>query len=109
MEHTGSCRRGWDWMKEGKGTNQRTFMYDPWTWTTVWRLTVGREGVGLGGGGKREQSENNCNSINSKKNKNIHFFSFCVSSFFKITQNIPKSDCFHTSKSCKYHFKRQTF
>ena len=27
-------------------------MNDPWTWTTVWGLTVGAE-VGLGGGGHR--------------------------------------------------------
>ena len=28
-------------------------MNDSWTWTTVWGLTVGAWGEGLGGGGQR--------------------------------------------------------
>ena len=32
-------------------------------------LTERGESVGLGGGGKREKSKNNCNSINSNNNK----------------------------------------
>ena len=47
-------RRGRDW--------QRTCMNDPWTWTTVWGLTVG-VGAGLGGGGQRGKNWDNCNRI----------------------------------------------
>ena len=32
--------RGGSWWKEGEGTNQRTRMNDPWTWTMVWGWTV---------------------------------------------------------------------
>ena len=38
MEPTDSVTgkgRGGDWLKEGEGTSQRTYMKDPWTWTTV--------------------------------------------------------------------------
>ena len=42
-------------MKDGKRISQRTFMHDPWTQTTVWRLTVGGERMGFGRGGKREK------------------------------------------------------
>ena len=42
-------------MKDGKGINQRIFMHDPWTWTTMWGLTERSEREGLGGGGKREK------------------------------------------------------
>ena len=54
MEQTDSCQRGGvgDWMKNGEEVNQRTFMNDPWTGTTIWWLTEGGEKVGLGGGGK---------------------------------------------------------
>ena len=38
-------------MKEGEGVNLRTYMKDPWTWTTVWGVTMEME-VGLGGGSK---------------------------------------------------------
>ena len=44
MEWTDSCKRGWgggDRLKDGEGFSQRTCMHDPWTWTTVWGLTVG--------------------------------------------------------------------
>ena len=39
-----------EWWKEGEGSSQRTYMNDPWTWTTtVWELSVGvGGGVGLG-------------------------------------------------------------
>ena len=39
-------------MVEREGTRQRTCMNDPWTWTTMWELTVGA-GSGMGGGGQR--------------------------------------------------------
>ena len=57
MQQTDSCQRGGgmrDWMKEGEGISQRTYMHDPWTWTTVWGLTVGLGG-GLGGGGQSRE------------------------------------------------------
>ena len=34
----------------GEGTSQRTCTNGPWTWTTVWELTVGAGGVQGGGG-----------------------------------------------------------
>ena len=37
-------------------------MNDPWTWTTVWGLTVGAGG-GMGRGGQREKNWYNCNRI----------------------------------------------
>ena len=36
-----------DWMKEGEGISQRTYMHGPWTWTTVWGSP---EGTGGGAG-----------------------------------------------------------
>ena len=57
MEQTDSGQRGrgkGEWWKEGEGNSQRTSMNDPWTWTTVWGLTVG-VGGGLGGRGQREK------------------------------------------------------
>ena len=47
-------RQGWkgDNVEEGEGTRQRTHMNDPWTWTTVWELTV-EVGCGKGGRGQR--------------------------------------------------------
>ena len=41
--------------KEGEGISQRTYMHDPWTWTTVWRWPEGGGEWGLGGGGKRRK------------------------------------------------------
>ena len=38
-----------DRLKEGEGISQRTYMHDPWTWTTVGGLAV-RVGVGLSEG-----------------------------------------------------------
>ena len=35
-------------MEEGEGTSRRTCVNEPWTWTTVWGLTVGA-GVGAEG------------------------------------------------------------
>ena len=46
-------------------------MKDPWTWTTVWGLTM-EVGSELSGGGQREKKGDNCNSKNNKnsiKNK----------------------------------------
>ena len=40
-------------------------MNDPWTWTTVWELTVG-EGGGMGGGGQRDKNWDNWNRITIK-------------------------------------------
>ena len=55
MKQTDSCQSGGrDWMKDGEGSSQRTFMHDPWTWTKVWGLTEGGVGVRLCGGGPRE-------------------------------------------------------
>ena len=39
-------------MKEGEGISQRTYVPDPWTWTTVWGLPEGVGRVSLAGGGK---------------------------------------------------------
>ena len=39
------------WWKEREAISQRTCLNDPWTWTRVWRLTVGIGG-GLGRGGQ---------------------------------------------------------
>ena len=47
----GGGRRG---CKEGGGTSQRTCLNDPWTWTTVWRLTVG---AGVGAGWRRAKGD----------------------------------------------------
>ena len=41
-----------------------TYKKDPWTWTTVWRLTIELGGRVEGGEGG---SWDNCNSINHKK------------------------------------------
>ena len=43
-----------EWWKEGEGISQRTYMNDPWTWTTEWGLTEGVRG-GLSGGEQREK------------------------------------------------------
>ena len=37
-------------MKNSEGINQRTFMLNPWTWTTMWGLVWGGVWVGLGEG-----------------------------------------------------------
>ena len=31
---------GGDYLKEGEGISQRTYMKGPWTWTMVWGLTM---------------------------------------------------------------------
>ena len=64
----GGEERGGQWWTEGEGTSQTTCVNDPWTWTTVWGLTVGLEG-GLGGGGQRGKNWNNCNRINKNKKR----------------------------------------
>ena len=43
-------------VERGEGTRQRTCMNDPWTWTTVWGLTVG-VGGGMGRGEQRGKIE----------------------------------------------------
>ena len=43
-------------------------MNDPWTWTTVWVLTV-EVGGGMGGG-QKEKNWDNCNRITVKMFKN---------------------------------------
>ena len=72
MEQTDSDQR---WrgrrimVERGEGTSQRTCMNDPWTWTRVWKLTVGaRDGVS--GGGQRGENWDNCNRIKIKYLKN---------------------------------------
>ena len=47
-------------------TSPRTYMNDPWTWTTVWGLTVGAGG-GIRGGGQRWKNWDNHNRITIKK------------------------------------------
>ena len=42
-------------MKDGEGFNQRTFMHNPWTQTTIWGVVWVGEGVELGGGREREK------------------------------------------------------
>ena len=42
-------------MEDGEGSNQRIFMHDPRTWTTIWGFAEGGERVGLGAGGKGEE------------------------------------------------------
>ena len=52
MEQNDSCKRGeggWDWLKEGEGTRQRTYRHEPWTWTMVWGLTWEQGGLEEGG------------------------------------------------------------
>ena len=43
-------------------------MDHPWTWKTVWGLTVG-VGGGLGGRGQRGKNRDNCNRIKIIENK----------------------------------------
>ena len=45
-----AIRRGGDWIKEGEGISQRTYMHDPWTWTMGWGSPEGHGGGGGGGG-----------------------------------------------------------
>ena len=59
-------RGGGNWMKDSEGINQRTCINGPWTWTTMWGLTVGT-GSGLGRGGQRGKNWDNCNRITIKK------------------------------------------
>ena len=49
-------------VERGEEISQRTCMNDPWTWTTVWELTMGA-GDGKGGGGKKGKKWDNCNRI----------------------------------------------
>ena len=44
-------------------------MNDPWSWTTLWELTV-RAGGGMGGGGQRGKNWDNCIRITIKTLKN---------------------------------------
>ena len=48
--------KGWG-IKDGKGINQRTFMHNPWTLTTIWGLVCSGERVGLSGGREREKKQ----------------------------------------------------
>ena len=59
-----------EWWKEEERISQRTCMSDPWTWTTVWGLTVGA-GDGLDGGGQRgkDWDWDNYKRINENKKK----------------------------------------
>ena len=50
--------------KEGERTRERTCLNDTWTWTIVWKLTVGVGDV-MGGGGQRGE-----NRITKRKKKN---------------------------------------
>ena len=54
-----------EWWNEEEGISQRTGgMNDQWTWTTVWRWTVGAGG-GMDGGGQRGKNwENRINKNN---------------------------------------------
>ena len=45
---------GGDCLNKGEGISQGTYMKDPWTWTMVWRLTVG---VGGRAGWRRARGE----------------------------------------------------
>ena len=72
MEQTNSSQSGGGrgiMVERGERISQRTCMNDPWTWTTLWGLTVGVEG-GLGRGGQRGQHWDNCNRVTIKNNKN---------------------------------------
>ena len=75
MEQTDSCQRKGghrEWWKEGEGINQRMCVNHPWTWTTVWELTVGA-GVEMGGGGQRGENCDNCNRVNKNlEKKKLH-------------------------------------
>ena len=48
-----------------EGINQRTYMYNPWSRTTIWALAWGGERIGLGKGEEREKKQD-CNNINNK-------------------------------------------
>ena len=52
MEQTDSYKRergSGDWLKEGEGISQRTYMKDPWTETMEWGWTYGSGGQVEGG------------------------------------------------------------
>ena len=53
--------------QHGEGINQRTFIHNQWTQTTMWGLASGGERMYLDEGGKAGESGNNCNSLNNKK------------------------------------------
>ena len=57
MEQTDSCWRRGNWMIDGEEINQRTFMHDPLTRTTIRELTERGERVGLGEGGQRGKKQ----------------------------------------------------
>ena len=59
-------------------------MNDPWTWTTVWGLTV-RAGGGLERGGQREKNWDNFNRILKEKNQcsQVGIFNWYVARTFK--------------------------
>ena len=66
MEQTDSSKRGGGgrgWLIEGEGVSQRSYMNDPWTWTTVQGLTGGA-GV-AGWEGAKGGNWDNYNSINN--------------------------------------------
>ena len=79
-------------MKDGEGINQRTFMHNPWTRTTIWGLAWDGEMVGMGVSGEREKSGNNSDSINNTKKiqkneqkrnrKSIYYFNLKYSCCF---------------------------
>ena len=69
--------RGQYWRKEVTSTRQRTCMNDPWTWTTVWGLTM-RVGGGIGRGRQRWKNWNNCNRITVKNYMNSGFSDYKV-------------------------------
>ena len=57
MNQTDSYKRAGgcgDWLKASEGTSDRTFMHDPWTWTTVWGTDCRSQRVGWVEGGKGE-------------------------------------------------------
>ena len=44
MEQTDGCQRGGEeWIKEGEENSQRTRVHNPWTQTTVWGQSEGRQ------------------------------------------------------------------
>ena len=80
---------GWEWMKEGEGIRQRTYMHHPCTRTTVWALVVGWEG--LEREGQRGKNWDNSNSLNNKKIKlNLERWKLQKHVMKKYLQNIIK-------------------
>ena len=52
-------------------------MNDPWTWTTVWGLTVGAGG-GMGRGGQKGKKWDNCYRITIKNLKDNHIQAYMI-------------------------------